>query len=108
MVDAVARDCIYNIEQSLGGVFANFPNGVLRNVMRFLVFPLGRHAQPASDRQTYRLAREVLLAKALRLAAWQFLVKPPRIDNKPQLGVWVRIHFGFGTRAIDEGTEPSN
>ena len=28
--------------------------------MRVLVFPLGRHAKPASDRATYRLARAVL------------------------------------------------
>ena len=47
------------------------------------------------------------LAQALRKAAWQFLVKPPRIDNKPQLGVWVRIHFDFGVKTVEGEAVPS-
>jgi hypothetical protein len=42
------------------------------------------------------------LAKALRLASWQFLVRPPRDGNKPLLGVWVRIRFDF-SKAAKEG-----
>jgi acyl-CoA dehydrogenase len=66
LVDAIVRDRVYAIEQSFAAVFANFPNVVLRNLMRVLVFPLGRHAKPASDRQTYRLVRAVLRPGAFR------------------------------------------
>lgn len=35
------------------------------------------------------------IARSLRLAAWQFRIIPPRVDGKPVIGAWVRIHFYF-------------
>lgn len=33
------------------------------------------------------------LARSMRLASWQFRVRPTRINGKPQIGTWVRIRF---------------
>jgi acyl-CoA dehydrogenase len=66
LVDAIMEDLIAKIEKSLGEVFANFPNGAFAWAMRFLCFPLGRHAKRASDRVNYRFVRAVLRPGAFR------------------------------------------
>ncbi|MEO6580483.1 MAG: hypothetical protein ABIN83_04970 [Sphingomicrobium sp.] len=35
------------------------------------------------------------LARAIRQAGWQFRIRPPRIDGKPMVGTWVRVHIEF-------------
>ena len=66
LVEAIMTDRVATIERLFGEVFANFPNPVFANAMRFLCFPLGRHARRASDRVNYRFARAVLRPGAFR------------------------------------------
>ncbi len=42
------------------------------------------------------------IARALVNAAWQFRVRPPRIDGKPEIGAWVRIRIDFSQKAREE------
>lgn len=42
-------------------------------------------------------------AKAVRLAAWQFLVLPPRVNGKVMVGSWVRIRIDYSRAVVGSG-----
>ena len=39
-------------------------------------------------------------ARAVRLAAWQFRVRPPRVDGKSMVGSWVRIRIDYSRAQV--------
>ncbi len=61
-----AQYCLHEIQAALDGALANFPYRPLGILMRLIVFPLGRHRRPPSDRLSHEVADILLSPSAAR------------------------------------------
>ena len=50
------QDALHDVQQALGGLIRNFPNALVRCMLRALIFPLGMRLQPPSDRLGHEVA----------------------------------------------------
>jgi len=56
LLDYVCANALYNAEQQLSAVLANFPSKVIAWKLRFVLFPWGMRRRPASDRLSHKVA----------------------------------------------------
>ncbi len=66
IVSFAAANSLNRFEIALRGTIENFPNRFVRGMLRVLVFPLGRHYFPASDKLGSVLSRAVTMPGAFR------------------------------------------
>ena len=50
------QDALYNIQQAFSGVIQNFPNLLVRGILRGMIFPLGKCLSPPSDQLGHEIA----------------------------------------------------
>ncbi len=66
MVHYAMQDILYQAQQALDGVIANFPNRLVAAGLRVALFPLGRNFAPPSDELNHQCATLLLAPSAAR------------------------------------------
>lgn len=51
------QDALYNIQQAFAGVIQNFPNILVRGLLRVLIFPVGQCTSPTTDQLGHEVAK---------------------------------------------------
>jgi len=60
------KDALFGIQCAFEGVLSNYPSALLGTALRVLIFPLGRHFAPPSDRLGHQVARILISPSAAR------------------------------------------
>lgn len=66
LLDWALQDALYQIQQAFSGMINNFPNVMMRSLLRMLVFPLGQCFAPPSDYLGHQVATLLMQPGASR------------------------------------------
>lgn len=66
LVHWAMQDALYKIQQAFEGVIQNFPNSMVRLMLQILIFPLGKHLAPPSDKLGHEVATLLMQPGASR------------------------------------------
>jgi acyl-CoA dehydrogenase len=73
------QDALFRASEALHGTFANYPSRLWGVLLRFAIFPLGRHFAPPADSLGHEVARLLIAPSAARdrLSAGMYLSRDP-------------------------------
>ena len=73
------QDALYQAEQAIDDLLANFPNRFVAGALRVVIFPTGRHHLAPSDRLDHKVAKilQVPSATRSRIGRGQYLAPTP-------------------------------
>ena len=90
------------VEPSDAQLNGYLPREVARGSWALIACQTIAHNQVENCAQLGESPRGSGLSRAMRLAAWQFRIRPPRIGGKTMVGAWVRIRIEFGKAKGEE------
>jgi acyl-CoA dehydrogenase len=79
-----AEHCLYRVQEALRGVLENLPMRAAAWWLSWVIFPLGAHFRPPSDKLGARVARDILEDREARLNLTGDIFVPP--PDEPGLG----------------------
>lgn len=73
------QDAMYQAEQAIDDLLANFPNRFVAGALRVVIFPTGRHHLAPSDKLDHKVAKilQVPSATRSRIGRGQYLAPTP-------------------------------
>jgi acyl-CoA dehydrogenase len=66
LVEWAAQNCLYNIQETFIDLFQNFPNRIVANLLKIIIFPFGKHFKKPTDKLAQAVSELIFSPTATR------------------------------------------